>query len=595
MSFWDIKTPNSRSSDKSREKSSQNSFWEMETPLHAKPIEFRSEMKGVYPFTQTEKNIGEFARAVPESFTTASLGTYGNLLDLVGLQSKTRVTPGQQELYREQEEILDRMNAGETPSLADLMTLTGDEQSAMRLPSSEEARNLLELLGHESFQPETAGGRAGQRVGSFLGTSAAMAPFGGASPKADVLAGLAGQAVEEAGGGPLAQMGAETVPYLFGKRVPSSAVASRSKQAQPVLETLTKEGFPKEAINLAKGALEEHPVLKKVGKITTPAEKALQSYSESAVRTYQDMLSNAFPGLEHGLEQMEAKAGEVYKTLQKNPFTVKNPNAVKAELTDYIKHHFAYEPTLRDGLLQKMEGWKKGKGAFPKAEVSSNDLIDLIQDVNAHGDWTQPSKKTARLDQFKERIKDIFRQEGPSQKAFLEEYNNANKAYSIFQKAKQATKIFEPAFLDGKVDYKKLEGILKNQKNLGKLAQSIPAARLRTLREIAATGNEIGNLEKALASQSSFATNADRAKMMGLAFALGSMDVAIIAKSLAGYAGVEATKEMTQRIATRLLIDPEYQNLVKRSLHAIKSGTGTALPKIAQDAQKLFEKDQESD
>ena len=534
---------------------------------------------------ETERQMREFVGQYGRAFPKSALSTYGNILDFLNLQPKAQVTPGQQALFQEQEDILERMNAGEVPSLDELMTLTGDEEAGIRFANTEEIETLSKLLGQENLTPTTVGGRYGKRLGVLHGGSFAMAPFGGFSPGMDIGAALAGQVAEELGAPEYGQAGAEMGTYLLGGGVPNiTRVTSKTKPVQDTLEALRGVGFGEDALAVAKGALEKHPVLTKIGKTTSKSEKAFEGFGKTVKESYDNIFASAFPGFEHGVESMKDVSNNLYGWLKRQPFTIKNPNAVKAQIENFIEKHLPYEHGLREGLENRMKSWVEKKGAFPKAKITSDDLVEIIQDINAYGNWNARSQKTRILGALKEDVKSIMAKEGLEGRRFLAGYNRANKAYELYSNAKRSTELLAPAFTEHGVDYKKLSNILQNQKNIKTLAQNMSPQSINLMRRIAATGEDVAKMQKKLVHSNMLpAIHATGA----LVHAIGSIDPATAATYAAKHAVGAGVKEVSQRLATRMLTDPDYQRLSLRALNAIKSNTPKAFPKIAADFERL--------
>ena len=126
------------------------------------------------------------------------MGTYGDILDLLGLQSN-EILPGEKASYEVESQILDKMNQpGYKPSASDFYALSGDDDIAprfSRLPSSQDVEKLGGQLGLVS-EPKTAAGRYAKRIGRIGGGGASL---GSGAIVAPIAAGAAGQTAEELG------------------------------------------------------------------------------------------------------------------------------------------------------------------------------------------------------------------------------------------------------------------------------------------------------------------------------------------------------------------------------------------------------------
>ena len=131
----------------------------------------------------------------------SGLGTYGDILDIIGVQSKEQMLPGQKAIFEAEQRVPEHMKP----------YFTEEEPTYGRLPSSEEANRFAELLGLPKEKGLTFAERAIERgakgiTGAALLGGTPTALLGGI-PTALGLAGaggIAGQAAEEITGSPVA-------------------------------------------------------------------------------------------------------------------------------------------------------------------------------------------------------------------------------------------------------------------------------------------------------------------------------------------------------------------------------------------------------
>lgn len=131
----------------------------------------------------------DISKQVSKKLSAGAAGSYGDLLDLVGAQTKERTAPGQQSLYEAE------FNAPESQ-----LGFLQDEDILprfQRIPSQKEAESFIQMLGGPG-EAETPQGRIAGRSAELLG---ALLPFG-ATPTMGALAalsGIAGQGLRETG------------------------------------------------------------------------------------------------------------------------------------------------------------------------------------------------------------------------------------------------------------------------------------------------------------------------------------------------------------------------------------------------------------
>lgn len=181
-------------------------------------LDEEDEIEGALPvdFSQfSPKKKSGFVDAVQQfskEATKGLLGTYGDILNITGLQPKETI-PSEQIRYQKEAQVLEKMRKGEQPSVAELLELGNDEEIPQYsgLPSSGDIELLLEQMG-ASPQAESAWGRYFGRFGRFLSGAAA---FGQLSPITSFVASSIGQTLEEMGASPELQTAGEIGTFLL--------------------------------------------------------------------------------------------------------------------------------------------------------------------------------------------------------------------------------------------------------------------------------------------------------------------------------------------------------------------------------------------
>lgn len=266
------------------------------------------------------------------------LGTYGNLLDLIGAQIKNRLLPGHQALTQ-----------AEFQAPPEKLGFFQDEDIMprySRLPTGEEAEQLLQQLGAET-QPKTPAGKTARRVTEGAVGSATLLP----TPLA-VSAGGAGGAVggltEELTGSPLAGDVAEIATNIsaFMKGGPQ-AVGKRAQR----LSNLKDLGFsPKEATLLSQG----EGKLNFLGKLASKDKKMTNLFKK-----IYDTHSNLYDGLRDASKDFGFLRGKNLEKLDENLISLMD------KLTPGQRK--LAEKTIDD---------------FRSKPVSFKSMMDLIHDLN---------------------------------------------------------------------------------------------------------------------------------------------------------------------------------------------------------------------
>ncbi len=117
---------------------------------------------------ETAKDVGQ---QIAAKGAAGSIGSYGNILDALGLQLKEgQLLPGQKNRIEQEFDIVNRLNNGEKVSAAELALLSDDDllPTTSRLPSSEDVNKQIKTITGVS-EGKTAAGRMAGRGAQFAG------------------------------------------------------------------------------------------------------------------------------------------------------------------------------------------------------------------------------------------------------------------------------------------------------------------------------------------------------------------------------------------------------------------------------------------
>ncbi len=230
-----------------------------ESPKIIKPryelVEDESERKENLSSSDYAKDIG----IQGSKGLISGIGSYGDILDLLGIQSK-EILPGEEAKRGREFEVLEKLKNKEVPSVGELEELTDDDvlPRYSRLATSHDVSEFAHELG--TPRAKSAAGRYAERIGRLTGTSLVT---GGVGLKAPVAAGLAGQFLEENGYPPWAQAAAEILISLRMAPKSTKNITSKSPEVEETISNLRKAGYSEKDITLAKNSLEERKLLKK--------------------------------------------------------------------------------------------------------------------------------------------------------------------------------------------------------------------------------------------------------------------------------------------------------------------------------------------
>jgi alkylated DNA nucleotide flippase Atl1 len=532
------------------------------------------------------ESVSDFGKQAVQGAGTGFLGTYGDILDFLGLQSK-EISKPEQEKYSREFKILQKMEKGEVPSYGEFMDLSGDEPVPRfsRLPSSQDVEELGTQLGLVS-EPKTAAGRYGKRIGKLSGSSAA---FGGGAGlvKAPVIAGAAGQTLEELGAPPWAQAAAEILATLkFSPKNPTS-ISSKSPEVEEVIQNLRKAGYSEKDITLAKSALEERKILKKYASLTPEAENAINQGVKNSEELLKKEIKKGLPGYaEGGLPYLEKQASNVYRTMEDLAETVSitNKEPIKKAIQGAVDYLEKY-PLLKE---QKdfIEFMKDGLAKLDNAKTAEF-FTGFYRNLGKAGHWGTPTQKEHILGLIKEGIKETFAKSGPEAARFGQVFESTNEAWKHWLKARDLMKTLEKANTVEGTNFKKVASILNEPENHKLAVKVLGPEQVNNIKSITKGAPAIESLLKQISKPDK---NIQSFKILEGFRSLLSGDY----RPLAALVGFDAAK----KVSTKILIDPKYQNMMKRVITAAinKSPQNAAIlaqEMLTNQAKEQEESDQE--
>lgn len=486
-----------------------------------------------------------------------ALSTYGDLFQMLGLQTDETL-PGEKNKYKRESDILGEIQGGKVPSIGELMELSDDDvlPRYSRLPTTQDTERFGKERGIVT-EAETAAGRFAKRAGK-IGTG--MALTGPTNLKTPLLAGAAGQAVEEAGGPPWMQAFAEIATSL--KTLPTSSknITSKTPEIEQTIQNLRKAGYSEKDITLAKSALEERKLLKKYASLTPEAENSINQGLKNSESLLQEQIKKGLPGYaEGGLPYLEKQASNVYSSMEDLASTipVKNTEPVKKAIQNSIDYLEKY-PLLKE-QKEFIEFLKDGLKKSDNANTAEF-FTGFYRNLNKAGQWGNPKQKEHLLGIVKKGIKETFDQSGPEAKKFGEYFDKTNTAWKKWLDARDLMGTIEKAQKVEGVDFKKLTSILNDPENADLARKVLGPEQLKNIDSINKGAVAIDSLLKQIPKSDK---SIQSLKYLEGIRSLMTGDY----KPLAAIIGMESAK----RMATNLLIDPSKQNRMIKIINAAKN------------------------
>jgi hypothetical protein len=515
-----------------------------------------------------------------QGFGVGALGTYGDILDLLGVQDH-EMHPGEKAKYGREFDVLEKMKGGERPSASELSELSDEDITPRfsRLSSSQDVEKAGEKLGLVS-EPKTAAGRYAKRIGKLGGGGASL---GGGGIVAPIAAGTAGQTLEEMGAPPWMQAAAEIIASL--KTAPKSniPITSKSKEVESVIKDLRKVGYSDKDITLAKNALEERNILKKFATLTPKAENAIQEGLKKSETLFKEQIKKGLPGYaEGGLPYLEKQASNVYQSMEElaSSVPIKNKEPFRKAIEESIK--YMEKSALLPEEKQFIEFLKEGL-----EKVDASDTADFMtsfyRKLGKSGKWTDPKTKEHLLTTVQKGIKQSFAESGPEAAKFGNYFEKTNEAWKHWIKTRDFMETIEKAFTVDGMNFKKIGNILNDPKNNELAKKVLGPEQLENIKTITKGADAIESLLKQI-KPADKTSKAIKALETIRAFATGSW------KTLGVLMGLSAAKSLS----TKILFDPKSQNIMKKLIIAAKNNAPQQAAILAQELVEEVESSQDN-
>lgn len=544
------------------------------------------EVKPKKEFTKAQQ-IKDYAKQFAKETLIGVGGTWGDLAELAGVAPKqTKIDEAKN---TRDFETLDRINApGNKPTWEDIISLESDDAPpSFTLPTSEMLRDANDFIGGPG-EAETTAGKHGARSGKLYGAGLA---FGQVNPVPAVLAGSAGQIVEDEGYGPLAQTAAEIATLLLtqGKGSSKTLVGSAKKEVQDKINSLRKLGYTEEDITLAINSAskgKKGPVKASKG---TKTEKAFENFAEHSDAMVSDILSSQIPGIDQGIGRVHQMASDAYGQVaqQASKLTIKDPSPFINSATGVVRE-------LRRNLGRNPEAeafiTRLADAVFDSVNSpSAENFMNFYKELNKAGNWMERSQKDRLLTQVKNGIKDTFRAEGKAGRQLAADFEEANAGIRKAYQAEDLMDIVQKTATQDGIDYKKLNKVFDKPDNVHLFEEVLGASQTRNLELIAKTGKEIKDFDKAWKATTSFTGNniADMVRGGGAAYYLYKGDM----KGLAAVLATKGASQAARKIAEKSLTDPRLQNIMVRGLHALKNESPKSLKSANEALKKYFDEE----
>lgn len=555
------------------------------------PIDFIADEEGQAP--QKPGILKQIAGDIPVQAVkgaTKGAASVGGILDLLGLQPSQHIsTPG--------EKARIKMETEANPH--ELAALGADASDVM--PQFTRAANPQDV---EEMLPEakTTVGRFVKRGAEFATAAAGLGPFGAREAGASVLASTVGQTLEEAGAPPWAQAAGEIITAIKSGQVPRSDFTN-PKNSRYINSLKNDLGFSDQDVTLAVNALKNKGFLSKTGIFTGDAARRFNESASNFGKLIKTQIGKTLTGFKEGSETLKTKAATLFDEMEGLASTVHihNPRTFQREgqkVLDYLEKNLANSPDTKKVITMLKEALAKtplkthapeGITRFkaphlPKntAPMKAGQIVDVTgkhpqtvlpatgdyytefyRTLNDVGDWISPGKREVVFSKMKDAIKATFKNQGKNGQRLAKELETFNSKWQEMIHTEKLEKLFSKVSDEKGLNFPKLTTSLQNPNTYKTVVDAVGKTSANNIRRIAHAGKNIKNLEKAIeggqaktlftfAKGTKFLTDLFKGNVKGMALAVGT--------------------EVSQRIATRMLTDPKFQNLTLKLMHSAKHG-----------------------
>ncbi len=511
-------------------------------------------------------------------------GAYGDLFELAGINSKD--FPGQKAKNKAESDILEKMQQpGYKPSFSDIYLVSGDEDispQAFGFPTSEDLRSANELVGGPG-EAKTPQGKYAARAGKLYGGGLA---FGQVNPAPAIVGGIAGQAVEDLGGGPLAQAAAEIVAMIS---TPGGGakklLASNKKDVQKKITDLRNLGYNEDDITLAINSAYKDSRRTKIASKGQKTEDAFKDFAEHSNEIVDNILTSNIPGIEKGIENVHQLASDAYGAVSQEAknITITNSrpflNASK-NVVDKLQNTLGNNPEAAP-FIRRISEAAMDATQYPSAEK----MMNFYKELNSMGNWLGRSQKDKLITELKEGIKDTFRSEGKAGKKLADDFENVNAGIRKAYQAEEAMDLIQKVSTQDGIDYKRFRKLFDKQDNVKVLDEVLGKSQTNNLKMISNVGAQVKDFDKSWKAANAFRIGplSDTIRGAAASYYIYKGDWEGLAKVAATKLGTVAMK----KLAEHSLRDPKFQNLVIKGLHAIKVES-PRLMKSADEALKKY-------
>lgn len=208
---------------------------------------------------------------------------------------------------------------------------------------------------------------------------------------------------------------------------------------------------------------------------------------------------------------------------------------------------------------------------------------NFYKELNAVGNWGNPKQKEAAFGIVKDAIKKTLRAQGPKGVAAANALEEANKSWIKYLNAEDVSDVIKRATTADGLDLKRLNSLLKTPSNREAFIKGVGEKQLHNIERLGELSVSIADFEKKMRGGLSKEL-VESGKLFGLAKSIITGDWKTV-KAI-------GASEFGSRLATKMLIDPKYQNIGLKMIDAAKHERWTVVKSLTTALEKQLSRDE---
>ncbi len=373
----------------------------------------------------------------------------------------------------------------------------------------------------------------------------------------------------------------------LGEGKAASKLAPLMGLPEDALKTVGKGlGLSEKELGYATSSEGRQRFLGNLAKETKGTRETAKSIEKKLTDAKEDILSKTFEGYEEG-----GKSG--IKAVYENAYDEAKGAARffdKPVKTQALQNHTSafirdLERTVKPSTEKQkaIDYLKDSVGLLKNKSHNLEELMNWFTDINEEVNWKAIGVKgKKRIAILKKPIIDAMKSQGWEGNEIAKLFEKGNAQYIKGIDYEDVSNILKKAFNEEKADFKKLHQLMVDKDNAVQMREILGNNQFGILKDIAKLGSNTEEITKILKGGELKKWLHAGKWLQAIPWIFAGNFVPLKAALLG---------EGTARLATKMMVDPKYQNLWKKALQALKSGNTKEVAKISIRMKRLIEKD----